>query len=163
MTDKSPTPTIANMAVLIMKRGSLSFACVVAGWIVMMAYVLLLHPAHSDSASQWYPTSMVIGLLSLGLMKKIWLFLILPLFLIVRPNSHFWSIYFIPFFLAALGLLFAATISGFNYSDQFFDLLSLPMTICSGATGFACAVVQRLVAKKIEKQNKTENLTADRL
>ena len=145
---------ILNFAVLMMKRGLLSFGCVVTGWIVMIVYVLLLHPTHADSASQWYPTSMVIGLLSFRLMTKMWLFLILPLSLFVRPDSQFWSMYFIPFILAALGLLFVATISDFNYSDQLFSLLGLPITIGSGATGIACVFVQRLVAKKIEKQNR---------
>lgn len=146
-----PKPlTLGAIAILLTKRALLSFVCAFLAWMVMMVFVLLHYYEHPVRGG-WFPMWWVIAVFSSVFYIRIYLILILPIFLLVRPQNYFWSIYISPIFLTAVGWIISKY--GFNSHivDPIFEKSWLPVTIGCAAMGLTSVIVQRLVAKRMRR------------
>ncbi len=114
----------------------------------MMVFVLLRYYDH-PVRGEWFPVWWGIGFFSSVFYIRIYLILILPIFLLVRPQNYFWSIYISPIFLTAAG--FVISKYGFNsyIVDPILETSWLPVTIGCAAMGLISVMVQRLIAKRM--------------
>jgi hypothetical protein len=149
---KIPQPlTLGGIAILFTKRALLSFGCALVAWSVMIVFVLLRYFNHPGGG--WFPVWW--GMASFSSVIYIWIYVILflPLFLLVRPQNHLWSIYIVPFVFAFVGWIISKF--GFNSGgssvDPIINSFWLPVTIGSAVLGLTSAMVQRLVAKRMRR------------
>jgi hypothetical protein len=146
-----PKPlTLGDIAILVIKRGLLSFGCAFVAWMFMMVFVLLRYYDH-PVRGEWFPVWWGIAVFSSVFYIRIYLVLILPIFLLVRPQNYFWSIYISPIFLTTVGFV----ISKYGFNSQIVDPILentwLPVTIGCAAMGLVSAMVQGLVAKRMRR------------
>ena len=120
----------------------MSFGCVLIGWIVMVAYLFWRYYAHAEVSPRWYSMPLAIAGTSWKYVGPTWALLVLPLFILVRPDRRLWGFLICGPLLATAGFLIMASISRFNYAYPF-GLLWLLAAICGGATGVASSFVQR--------------------
>lgn len=132
----------------LLQKIAASIACSITGWLAMIAYLFISYFQHADVSPRWFAMPLVIGYSSLVVIAGVWLLVVLPAFVIIRPSSWFWRFPVTPVILGSLGVLVVAFRTHFNYAYPW-GRFWLIAGIVGFATGLAASVFQRHLHKRI--------------
>lgn len=124
-----------------------SFACVLGGWAVMVAYLLLQYAQYASVNPRWYGMPGMFGTYSLPYAGGVWLVVVLPLFCFVPHRSRLWSWYVAVPLFGLIGFLVMSAFFRFNYNHTTNRVAGLA-TLLGAATGLFSAAWQSLLNKR---------------
>lgn len=133
-----------------------SFACVSAGWTVMVTYLLIRYSEFASVQPRWYGMPMIFAAYSIPYILGVWLLVVLPLYCFLPPKSRLWYWPISTLVFAIVGFALMSTMFRFNYNQTSIRIIALAALV-GGSSGLCCSLMQRKTRQRQESTRLAEH------
>jgi hypothetical protein len=137
----------SDFAVGLFGRAWRSMVCVIGGWSVMIACLLLQYARYASVNPRWYGMPAVFGTYSLPYAGGVWLVFVLPLYCFVPHRSRLWSWQVAVPLFGLTGFLVMSFLSPSD-SPRFTNRVAGLAAVLGAASGLFSAVWQRCLSRR---------------